>query len=317
MVVLAMIWTAAAAAVLLAGSLGLAALLTTRRVRGRWFDAGGVRLHYTDEGAGEPVVLLHGFAVNADLNWRWPGITAALARRFRVIALDLRGHGLSDKPHEPGRYGMEMAADIPRLLDQLGIARAHVVGYSLGGIITLKLATTEPGRLLSAAVLGAGWEPVEHSPLLEALEGLVQGLEKGRGIRPLAAHLGPGRDRPGPAHTALVWVMTRFFNDGPALAAMIRALPELAVAEGALARIPVPVLSIVGEHDPLRPGADALKGRIPDLTRVLLPGADHIRALWHPGFREALLAFLRAHPSIPASGDGTRSVPYPKKGGKN
>ncbi len=290
-----MIWTAAAALVLLATAAGLVVRLTTRRVRGQWFDACGVRLHYTDEGAGVPVVLLHGFAVHADLNWRWPGITAALARRFRVIALDLRGHGLSDKPHDPGRYGREMVVDIPRVLDHLGIERAHVVGYSLGGIITLKLATTHPGRLLSASVLGAGWEPAEHSPLLEALGGLVQGLEAGRGIRPLAAHLGPGRDRPGPLHTLLVWYMTRFVNDGPALAAMIRALPELAVAEAALGRISVPVLSIVGEHDPLRPGADALEGRIPGLTRVLLPGADHIRALWHPRLREALLAFLRRH----------------------
>jgi pimeloyl-ACP methyl ester carboxylesterase len=151
-----MIWTAILMAGLLATATGGIAFLATRRVCGQWLDADGVRLHYTDEGAATPVVLLHGFAVNADLNWRPPGITAALVRGFRVIALDLRGHGLSDKPHDPGRYGMEMLEDIPRLLDHPGIERAHVVGYSLGGIITLKLAATHPERLLSAAVLGAG-----------------------------------------------------------------------------------------------------------------------------------------------------------------
>jgi pimeloyl-ACP methyl ester carboxylesterase len=187
---------------------------------------------------------------------------------------------------------MEMVEDIPRLLDHLGIDRAHVVGYSLGGIITLKLAATHPERLLSASVLGAGWERAQNSPLLKAMEGLVRDLRRGRGIRPLAAHLGPGRDRPGIIHTLLVWFMTRFVNDGPALAALIRALPKLAVNEAELRRIPVPVLSIVGERDPLRPGADALQGRIRDLTPVLIPGADHIRALWHPVFREALRAYL-------------------------
>jgi pimeloyl-ACP methyl ester carboxylesterase len=288
-----MIWTAILMAGVLATTTGVIAFLATRRMCGQWLDADGARLHYTDEGAGAPVVLLHGFAVNADLNWRLLGITAALVRGFRVIALDLRGHGLSDKPHDPGRYGMEMLEDIPRLLDHLGIERAHVVGYSLGGIITLKLAATHPERLLSAAVLGAGWETPVDSPLLEAMEALVQALKQGRGIRPLAAHLGPGRERPGIMHTLLVWFMTRFVNDGLALAAMIRALPKLAVDEADLGRIPVPVLSIVGERDPLRPEADALEGRIPDLTRVLIRGADHIRTLWRREFRTALIAFLQ------------------------
>ena len=72
----------------------------TKRVVGQFFDSNGVKIHYTVEGKGEPVILVHGFAANADANWRVPGITEALAKEYQVICLDNRGHGLSDKPHE-------------------------------------------------------------------------------------------------------------------------------------------------------------------------------------------------------------------------
>ena len=124
------------------------------RVVGKFFESDGVRLHYTDEGAGEPVILIHGFATNADLNWRVPGITQALAEDYRAIALDVRGHGLSDKPHGVDQYGTKMVNDVIRLMDHLEIEKAHVVGYSMGGFITLKLITMYPDRIISAAPCG-------------------------------------------------------------------------------------------------------------------------------------------------------------------
>ncbi|HEX72751.1 MAG TPA: alpha/beta fold hydrolase, partial [Candidatus Hydrogenedentes bacterium] len=115
------------AAFLVLGALLIAAALlaffATRRVTGDYFDSNGVRIHYTVEGAGDPVILVHGFAANADLNWRLPGVTKALAKEFRVIALDNRGHGLSDKPHDPQQYGAEMIEDVVRLMDHLGIEK--------------------------------------------------------------------------------------------------------------------------------------------------------------------------------------------------
>ena len=122
----------------LAAVIGLTLFVVTKRVEGAYFTSRGVTLHYTDEGRGPPVVLLHGFAVNSDLNWRLPGITADLAQDHRVISLDLRGHGLSDKPHLSEGYGLEMAVDVVALLDHLQIDRAQLVGYSLGGFIALK-----------------------------------------------------------------------------------------------------------------------------------------------------------------------------------
>jgi pimeloyl-ACP methyl ester carboxylesterase len=267
----------------------------THRVEGRYFDSNGVRLHYTVEGEGEPVVLLHGFAVNADINWRLPGITQALAKEFRVIAMDLRGHGLSGKPHDARQYGMKMVDDVVRLLDLLEIGKAHVVGYSLGGIVTLKLAATHPERLLTASPLGAGWERPEDSAFLGAIGEIEEALKSGRGVGPLSGHLGGEREKPGLLHTWWVKFVTRYLNDGHALGDMVRAIPDLAVEEEDLRRIAVPMCSIVGSRDPLRAGVDAMQGLVPDLKVVVVDGADHIRAPGRPELFATLKSFLRQH----------------------
>src|SRR3954464_1960655 len=98
----------------------------------------GVRIHYVERGKGIPVVLLHGIGGSAAI-WRRVPIFDDLARNYRVIAIDLRGHGSSGKPREVSAYGPEMALDVIRLLDHLGIAKAHVIGYSLGANVTSQL----------------------------------------------------------------------------------------------------------------------------------------------------------------------------------
>jgi pimeloyl-ACP methyl ester carboxylesterase len=117
--------------------LGSLALVTgSGRAEEGFFNSNGVKLHYVTEGRGEAVVLIHGFTGSAEM-WgqKAPGRCAVwekLAKHYRVIALDCRGHGKSDKPHDPARYGAEHAEDVVRLLDHLGIKKAHVVGYSMG-----------------------------------------------------------------------------------------------------------------------------------------------------------------------------------------
>jgi len=267
----------------------------TRRVDGQFFDSDEVRIHFTDEGVGPPVVLLHGFAVNADLNWRLPGVLGALTPDYRVVAMDLRGHGRSDKPHESARYGEAMANDVVELLDHLGIGKAHVVGYSLGGIIALKLATTQPDRLLSAAPLGAGWENPADSAFLGAMDGIARALESGSGVPPLAASLDGTREAPGFLHTTWVKIVTRYLNDGRALAAMVRGLRGLTVEHEDLARIRIPVCSIVGTRDALKLGVEAMVGVVPDHTVVFIEGADHLAAIRSPLLRDSLREFLTAH----------------------
>ena len=268
----------------------------TRRVRGTLIDSGRVRIHFTDEGSGPPVVLIHGFAVNADLNWRLPKITQALAADFRVVSMDTRGHGLSGKPHDPAAYGVAMVGDVVNVLDHLGLERAHVVGYSLGGFIALKMATLHPDRLLSASVLGAGWERVGNSTFLDAISKLAADLEAGRAIGPLSGHLGAERRRPSFFHTAWVMLMTKYFNDPHALIGVIKGTLGLAVTEEALRAIPIPVSAICGSEDPLLEGARLMEGVVPDYSLTVISGADHVQAPRRAELREALSAFLHAHP---------------------
>ena len=98
----------------------------------RFFDSKGVRIHFMDEGQGDPVVLIHGFTGNLVSEWSASGTTQTLLDAgYRVIAFDVRGHGESDKPHDPADYGDAMSEDTVRLLNHLGIERAHIVGYSV------------------------------------------------------------------------------------------------------------------------------------------------------------------------------------------
>jgi len=270
-------------------------LVFTRRTKGHAAELDDVQIHFTDEGEGEPVVLVHGFAVNGDLNWRRPGIIKALAPHFRVINVDMRGHGRSGKP-PVGRYGMALVQDIPRLLDHLGIDRAHLVGYSLGGFVALKCAVTHPERLLSVSPLGAGWEPPDQpSATFESLAALADELEQGRGIEPLAGHLGADRPRPSLVHRLWVRVLTGYFNDKRALVGVLRGLPDLAVTADQLRALEIPLCSIVGSKDPLVTSVRAMDGLVPDHTVTIVDGADHIRAPLRRELREGLVTFLREH----------------------
>ena len=117
----------------------------------------GVKIHYLELGAsGTPVILIHGYTANAEGKWIKSGIAQALAARHRVIAIDARGHGKSDKPHDPGKYGPRMAADVIELMDHLKIAKAHVHGYSMGGAILTQILARHPDRLITAIYGGSG-----------------------------------------------------------------------------------------------------------------------------------------------------------------
>src|SRR5262245_8765302 len=108
------------------------------------FDAKGVKIHYLLAGEGEPVVLIHGLDSSAQLNWNINGVIAELAKDHQVIALDMPGHGQSDKPSNESAYGRQIIEDVILLLDRLKIKKAHVVGYSLGGMVALKLMAVHP-----------------------------------------------------------------------------------------------------------------------------------------------------------------------------
>jgi len=212
---------------------------------------------------------------------------------------------LSDKLRGAGLYGLCLVADVRRLLDELDIERAHVVGYSLGGFVVLKLATSEPSRLISASILGAGWEQPERGAFLEGVARLADELESVGSVGPLSASVGPGRRRPSLRHRIWVRLATGLLNEPTALAALVRSTPELAVTEAELGAIALPVCSIVGERDPLLEGAHALRGRVPRLTQLVVPRADHVQAPLRTELKRGLLQFLQ-HPGSHRSGSASR-----------
>ncbi len=293
---------AAALAALFAVGTGIFYYTLNYRVVGDYFDSDGVRLHYVDEGQpdGEPVVLVHGLAANIDINWRRSGLLDALARQYRVIALDNRGHGLSDKPHEPGTYGVEMVHDVIRLLDHLAIERAHVVGYSMGGFITMKLLTLYPDRLISAAPCGAGW-PRRYPERVAMLENLVVSLREEASFMPLIQVLHPPEQMNAAAMQTIDFTLSRL-NDTTALAACIEGLFDLEISEEELAAIDVPVLNVIGDRDPLKEDVDALEGKLRNHKVVIVRGGDHLSTVGSGTMREAILNHIAEHSLANASG---------------
>jgi pimeloyl-ACP methyl ester carboxylesterase len=260
----------------------------------RFFDSNGVKIHCTDEGKGEPVLLIHGFSVNAQMNWDSPGIIHALAQDYRVIALDNRGHGKSDKPHDPKQYGQQMVEDAVRLLDHRKIQKAHVVGYSMGGMITAKLLATHPDRLLSATLGGhGGMREGADSTLLDQL---AKDLDEGKGIgRLMTALTPPGRAKMSEEQLGKFNKIWSLGNDQKALAAVVRSFKELAVPDEKLKSCTVPTLALIGSMDPLKKGVDDLPERLPGVKVVVIEGADHMTAVQYPLFISALKEFLASH----------------------
>src|SRR5690348_14302982 len=287
-------WPAASLALLFAATLGAQA-------QNHYFDAGGVRLHYTEQGSGEPVVLAHGLGNTLEI-WTTNGIAQALSGSYRVIALDLRGHGQSGKPHEPRAYGREIGQDIVRLLDHLGLQRAHVVGYSLGGNLTSQLLTLTPERFLTATLIaGPGlfsWDSVS------ARDAQVEAAEREHDCisRTLLSRLTPPAARP-PEDTLEAMsarCMADSTQDRFALAAITRARRDMVVSPDAVSRVTVPTLGIVGSDDLFRAGFEQLVRLRPSVKVVVVDGATHggqRGILGRPETIAALREFLAAHAS--------------------
>src|SRR5690349_17166043 len=200
------------------------------------FKHGEVEIAYLDEGEGDPIVLVHGFASTKEVNWVEPGWVAALARADRrVIALDNRGHGESSKLYDPSAYhSSAMADDVRALLDHLKIERADVMGYSMGARITAFLALEHPERLRSAVFGGLGLRLVEGVGLPESI---AEALE--------APSLADVRDPTGHMFRSFA-EQTR--SDLRALAACIRGSRQT-LSRAQVAGIRIPLLIAVGTKD--------------------------------------------------------------------
>jgi pimeloyl-ACP methyl ester carboxylesterase len=247
------------------------------------FISAGVRIAFLDEGEGEPVVLIHGFASNVRVNWVEPGWVSFLKRNgSRVVAFDNRGHGESEKLYETAAYGAPlMAEDACRLLDHLGIVRADVMGYSMGARIAAFLALAHPDRVRSAIFGGLGANMVRPMAGVGPIARALEARSVDEVTNPTARTFRAFAERTG--------------SDLAALAACIRSSREPITRE-MVGRLACPVLVATGSEDVIGGAAEELAAMIPGAEALPIPGRDHMLAVGDRVFKEGVLAFLRRRP---------------------
>ena len=245
------------------------------------FNSDGVEIAYDLAGEGPPILLIHGFASNGRVNWRdtgWIGTLADAGRR--VIAIDNRGHGESQKLYDPSLYSAPiMAEDARRLLDHLKIARADVMGYSMGARIAAFLTIQHPARVRSAIFAGLASRMITG---VGGAEDIARALEA-----PSAAAV------TAPAARAFRLFAEQTKSDLNALAACMRSARAKITAED-LGRIAAPVLVVAGEKDDVAGEVAPLVAAIPGAKGVTLPGRNHMNAVGDKGYKAAVIIFLQA-----------------------
>ena len=259
---------------------------------GKYADFNGVKIHYIDRGRGVPIVLLHGGASNLE-SWITTGVVANLAKDFRVIAFDARGAGKSDKPRDPKAYGRQQALDVPRLLDALKIARAHIVGFSLGSSTVAQLLTLHPERVLTATqAAGAGRSPAAANDPRIAVE--ANEIEQGCISRSRLYRQAPPNAKPTEDEYRRRTEQCRADKDFDqySVAASLRGYHDQAVTPEQMRAVKVPTLGIVGTLDHTLAEMHELKRLRPDLKFVLLEGVSHTGPTGIQG-RPELVAAIR------------------------
>jgi pimeloyl-ACP methyl ester carboxylesterase len=247
------------------------------------FSNDSVDIAYLDEGEGEPIVLVHGFASTKEVNWVNPGWISTLTRAGRrVIALDNRGHGASGKLYDPASYhSAVMAEDVRALLDHLGIARADVMGYSMGARISAFLARAHPERVRSLVLGGLGIRLVDGVGLPESIADALE-----------APSLADVHDPQGRSFRAFA---EQTKSDLKALAACIRGSRQT-LSRADCAKLTMPVLVAVGSKDDVAGSAPALAELLPQGRALEIPGRDHMLAVGDRVFKQGALEFLAQRP---------------------
>ncbi|URN11970.1 alpha/beta hydrolase [Streptomyces radiopugnans] len=251
------------------------------------FDGVTIRYHRWDPApggdSGLPVVVLHhGFIADTHTNWVRPGVVEVLTRRGRrVVGIDARGHGRSDKPHDARHYGEEaMARDLLGLLDVLGEGRVHLVGYSMGAVTAL-LAAARDERVTRLVVGGVGAGVVEL--------GGVDTRELPPELVVAALLADDPADVPLRMAGLRIWA-DEVGADRRALAAQGRSMHQ---GPTALADVTVPTLVLAGADDPLAGRPRVLADALPHASLRTLHG-DHLTAVRDPSFAPAIADFLES-----------------------
>jgi pimeloyl-ACP methyl ester carboxylesterase len=239
----------------------------------------GIKIYYEVEGNGPPLMLAHSFRRNLN-RWREFGFANALKNDYRLIMFDARGHGKSDKPHDPAAYGIKMAEDVMAVLDDMHIEKTHYYGYSMGAGVGFKNAVSHPDRFLSIILGGFNPYPPENPGSVTTLpsdpEIFIRVVERVLG-RPLT----PDE------------MQAELANDFEALSASTVSWSQIATLTNRdLSRISVPCLLYAGDLDPSYAGAKEAAGHIPGAEFLELPGLNHATAAYGPQILTKVKEFL-------------------------
>jgi pimeloyl-ACP methyl ester carboxylesterase len=246
----------------------------------------GIRIAFERVGEGPPVILVHGFGSSKEQNWKSTGWYGALAEAgFSVLAIDNRGHGESDKPHDPLLYHHDrMAEDVATVMDAAGIAAAPYVGYSMGGLIGLRFLALFPDRMTRLALGGVGEHyltgpRVSDPERRDVIAAALLTDDKASITEPRARMFREFAEQPG--------------KDRLALAACMRAMsPPLPLA--VLQSLRKPILVVDGDQDFIAGPAGPLAAIFAQGVAAVVPGRDHMTAVGARPTRQAVVDFLKS-----------------------
>jgi pimeloyl-ACP methyl ester carboxylesterase len=261
-----------------------------------FFDNDGVKIYYEIEGEGPPVIMLHGFAANIESNWKSANWVDYLKYDYKLILVDCRGHGKSDKPKHAAQYGEKINEDIVKLLDHLSIKKANFFGYSMGARITTDILLENQELFISAII---GGFPLHYSKKRTKLIGKVmmkkwiKGLKKAdlndvknKNAQRFRKVISTYEDSKSQDLEALIYVLEGDIQRPDGI------IPTDPKRKKALKKIHVPVLNVFGSEDRLAKDKSVLAQLVPGSCYIQIEGKDHITVVSDPKFHMVVKAFL-------------------------
>ncbi|HDZ18924.1 hypothetical protein LCGC14_1444830 [marine sediment metagenome] len=257
-----------------------------------YFDNKGIKINYEIEGEGPDLLMIHGFASSIEGNWRGPNWIDVLKGENRLILMDCRGHGKSDKPLDPKHYGPKMVDDIVNLLEHLSIEKANFFGYSMGSRLTLNVLLQHP-YLVNSAILGGFVMSLPNEEQREAA--------KKRSLATIAAFKDDNKEKvENPISRGFRQFAESTGGDLKALAAVMEGFyltsnnqqDSPSEMKKRLKNIEIPLMTVVGTNDFI-PGDKTLMAKlVPDACHFQIQGRDHLTVVSDPKFHMVVKAFL-------------------------
>lgn len=258
------------------------------------FEIAAVRIHYWEKGQGEPLIIISGlFSSLERMDPARLGILVdELSSDFRVIVMEMRGHGQSSKLYQVTDYGDNMATDIVRLMDHLGLKTANVMGYSYGAMLAGKLVETFPERLQKVILGGASFADINKPADFQWALRYAASIEQGKGLEVLVRDITPPGEEVDRETVAYFDQKYLAPNDTKAMVAVLKGTPKLGINLNILAETTVPILMAAGELDQNSGEALAIQKRFAHINVLVISGEDHLTTVTAPEFVEGVKAFL-------------------------